>query len=328
MAHRAPRIAPLFVTCLVLAVCDGGDGTSGIAQDGGDLPDLGADAASEVQAETTAPDSGDPLDTRPGPDTAAPDDTAPEDAGVDSAAPSDTDVADSASADVGPSDTSEPIEDTSVLDADSADASDTGSTDTTQVCTSECLEVMPGLPGVAITLQALSVSAPTLRGVLGQRAPLGRFELVAIDVYPKGAVPSFVSLRVTDGGDTNGAAELAGDTWGVHLFLDLAVSLSAFGQGFDQAARQELAGGGCYALSGAILESDLSHCASGWPEDVDVPDEAEFEYDDASGSLKMKLELSKEFLLALVPPEYAGLASLGISGPLNLVLGFEAAGPL
>lgn len=323
MANPASRVATLCVTFIAFAACDGGDGTSGIVQDGGDLPDLGTDAASEVQAETGAPDSAEPMDTRPVPDTAAPDDTAPEDA-----APIDADTADSAPADVGPSDTNDPVEDTSTLDGGPTDASDTDATDATQVCTSECLEVAPGLPGVAITLQALSVSAPTLRGVLGQSAPLGRFELVAIDVYPKGAVPSFVSLRVADGGDTSGAAELEGDTWGVYLFLDLAVSLSAFGQGFDQAARQELAGGGCYSLSGAILESDLSHCATGWPEDVDVPDAAEFEYDDASGSLEMKLELSKEFLLSLVPPEYAGLASLGISGPLNLVLGFEAAGPL
>jgi len=304
---------------LGLVACDGGDGTSGITQDGGDVPDVGADAVAGVTPEV-AVDTGDtadttePMDTAMSAETSIPVDTNPEET---------TEPADTTPADTTPADA---IDDTGPIDAGPADTGPMGDADAG--CSAECLEVEPGLPGVAITLQGMSVNAPVLRGILGQSAPLGRFELVATDVYPKGAVSSFVSLGVTDGGSTNGAAELEADTWGVYLDLDLAVALSAFGQSFDQAARQELVGGGCYAIAGAMLESDLSHCAVGWPDDVEVPDEAEFEYDNATGVLEMKLVLSKAFLLSLVPAEYAGLAGLAITGPLALVLTFEAAGPL
>jgi len=314
-----PPLRCLLLPALAFAVfaCDG-DTSAGVAQDGRDGASLDAADTSDTAA---PPDAVDVLDTVDALDT-APDlaDTTPDP--VDTAPEADTtpDVADTNPADTAPEDTTPDVADTT------ADTAPDTQEEVVDTCPAECPVVDQGPTGVAITLQPRTVAAPDLKGLIdASSAPSGRFELKSIDVYQKDTVSSFVGLTITNKGDTAGATVIEPDVWALRLLLDLQVDVNAIGQNFGTSNRSELLGGGCYTIADALIESDLSHCAASWPEGAEVPDRAEFEYDQPTGKLALKIELSKDFLLSFVPPEYAGLAGFAITGPLRLVLKFEAA---
>ena len=256
---RVRMVTGLCALALALATGCGDSGTSGtIDQDGSDglsLDGQGGDAATE-DTSTTSDDVITGMDTSTAADTATVPDAQPE---ADTTAPADTAVAE---------DTTAPADTTGATDT--AVATDTT---TTAACTGECPAASNGSIGVPITLMPGTAQPPTLTGLAnGSAAPTATYELTAVDIYRYNALSPLISLGIEDNYDpntgrgTNGATNFGTDLWGVFLNLDISLNLSAVGQTFDQELDQDIYGGGCYALSGNTIVSDLGYCAGGWPE--------------------------------------------------------------
>lgn len=304
-------IASLLVAPLMFA-CDDSGGESGITNDtrsDATLEIADAETVQEVAPETeaTAPETA---------DTAAPEDT-PEDTIPQDTTPADTEPADTApeAVDTAP----ETVPDTAPEAVDVAPEAETNA------CADNCLPVGAGPTGVDITNDA-TTTAPTLAGVEGD--PLaGDFELVAIDVYTKGAFDGFLitGATVEDVGETSGTVSFVDDRWAFFLDLDLNFEANTVLGAQSGASRNMIGGGGCYTVADNDIVSDTSACATGWPEGTTPPDGAEFGYDSVSGTFELKIVLDKEFVVALVPEEYRAIAGNAIKGPITFIATLKAA---
>jgi len=311
---RCPLRLLALGACLALiaGACDSDSGTQGTT----------GDVTQDATASDTAGE-----DTTEAADTGAP---PVDDAFVDpdtSDPGSDGDTT-GATADTSEADTSSPVPDATADDTTTAhDTTQPSDTADPGVCLPEnCPVAQSGPIGIAITYHPSNVQPPTLQGLAsGSSSPSGLHDLVAVDIYPTNAISPLLTVNITDNYDpaagrgTNGTVTFEPDLWMIFLGLDLRFQASGFGQNFDEQVEQDLEAGGCWTISGNTLQSDLSVCASSWPDDVEMPDSAEFAYDDATGQFRLKLVLTREFMMSFVPPEYASLAGIFITGDLVLV---------
>lgn len=310
------RLAVTFVSvCLFHALgCDDPGGTSGVTGDvtTGET----ADAVSEVAAdtapaeETSTPDEVVvPVDTTPAEDTTPPTDTVfPDTAPAeDTSPPVDTTPADTA-----------PPEDTTPADT-------TPPSDTNTACEA-CPPVGTGPTGISIVNDSSS-TPPILAGLDGGAPMSDAYEIRSITVYTKGAFDGFfvTGATVSDNGQSSGTANFVDDRWAFFLDLDLTFTAQTILGEQGGSSRNEIQGGGCFTLADNEIVSDTSACAEGWPEGTEPPDRAEFGYDDASGLFELKIVLEKEFITALIPPEYQSIASSAIVGPITFIAELEAA---
>lgn len=279
--------------------------------DGADAPTPDTDASSDTEpAETSAPDT-EPADTGTG-ETSSPD-TEPQDA------------ADTAPLDTGSEDTGE----TSSPDTASADTADTVADTTVDTDTSgplcECLEVGPGELGVVITNDGTS-EPPTLGGLsMGADPMSGLFDLDAITVYTKGAFDGVIiqSATVANDGLTSGTVRFEGGHWAFLLDLDLLfIAQTALGVN-SGGSRTLIEGGGCHELNGNLIVGDTSDCANEWPSGTTPPATFEFAYDASGSRFVLKVELTRAFVVALVPPEYELIANVAITGPIRFIAVFS-----
>ena len=191
--------------------------------------------------------------------------------------------------------------------------------------TATCFTLDPGpAGGTPITTHAPTVDAPTLTGTGGSSLD-GDYTLTAVDVYTKGTFNStFVSSAdISDNGESNGTARFADDLWGYFLNFDIHFNLQTIGGPQEGDAVKSLRGGGCFTLSGASLTTETGRCDEGWPDTVTPPSAYQISFDSTSGVAKVKITLSKEFVISLLPPDQQNLGSLAIMGPLVFVLTFQ-----
>ncbi|MCC6625523.1 MAG: hypothetical protein IT385_30065 [Deltaproteobacteria bacterium] len=319
-------VLPLVV-CAQLVACDDPGGTSGITADAtltsetsqatdaavaSDVPDT---MTSATDTATTAP----PEDTWVAPDTTLVD-TGPDDTGASPEVIEDTWVApDTTTTDTGAVPDSSVAEDSSV-----APDTTTPPGDTSETC--DCPPVGAGPIGVVITNNT-TATPPVLDGLLGDATMSGTYELDSVTVYTKGAFDGVLitGATVADAGQTSGTASFIDDTWAFYLDLDLTFSAQTIigPQGGD--SRNQIEGGGCFTIDGNDIVSDTSACADGWPTGTSPPTSAEFEHDDATGAFTLKIVLDKQFVLALIPEEYQGIAASAIKGPITFVAALVAA---
>jgi len=299
------RCARHFLPVLALATiaCDDPGGTSGLTSDvtvasetsqTGDV--AGADTATAATDTFVAEQ-----------DTAVAVDTAREDTGAATEVAQDTWVA----PDTMPTDTGAP---------------DTVAPDTQSGCELACPEVGPGPLGVVITNNT-SATPPVLDGVVGADPMAGLYALERVTVYTKGAFDGILitSATVADAGQTSGTARFVDDHWAFYLDLDLTFTAQTVLGPQGGGSRNEIQGGGCFTIDGNDILSDTSACADGWPTGTTPPTQAEFEFDDATGDFTLKIVLTKDFVLALIPAEYQAIAEGAIKGPITFVAVLEAA---
>jgi hypothetical protein len=190
--------------------------------------------------------------------------------------------------------------------------------------TATCYALEPGTSPTPITTHDKTEDAPTLTGIGGASLD-GDYTLTAADVYTKGTFSdTFVSgATVSDNGGSNGTARFADDFWGYYLNFDIHYDLASIAGAQEGDAVQTLRGGGCFSLSGAALSTEVGHCDEGWPDGATPPSDYEIQYDDTSGLAKVKITLSKAFVLSLLPPDSQTIGDLAITGPLVFLLSFQ-----
>lgn len=320
-----PRSSLVLFLALAVFACDDEPTSSTVdAVDTSGLDGLPDVAQPDVEPTDTAPDT-EPADV-PAPSDVA-DVPAPSDVEDDVPAPSDvepdvpapSDVEDDVSA---PSDVADATPDTS----DTAQPADTTPDTSPDPCV-DCLEVGVGPLGVTIVNEAIA-EAPTLEGLVnGSNAMSGAFELKAINVYTKGAFDGFLisGATVANAGETSGTVSFEDDRWAFFLDLDLIFNAQTVLGPNSGASRNAIQGGGCFTLADHYLRGDTSTCASGWPSGATPPDEVEFSYDANSGRFLLKVVLSREFVLSLIPPDYALIANSAIVGPIRFIAVFAPA---
>lgn len=322
MSRYRVALLSVLVSLSVLACGDDGaesgvdaldtSGLDGLPEpDGADVPPAETDVepADTTVADTSVADT-EPAetstpDTEPG-ETSTPDttpDTTPD------AEPADTTVADT-TPDTEPADTT-------VADTEPADTDTSG-----PLC--ECLAVGPGSLGVVIANDASS-EPPTLGGLGTSADPMsGTFELGAITVYTKGAFDGVLiqSATVANDGATSGTVRFEDGHWAFLLDLDLLFNAqTALGPNVG-GSRTLIEGGGCYAIEGNLIVGDTADCANEWPSGTTPPATFEFAYDAAGSRFVLKVELTRAFVVALVPPEYELIANAAITGPIRFIAAF------
>jgi len=216
-------------------------------------------------------------------------------------------------------------QDTAVSE-DTTVAQDTAvSEDTATATCGECLDLGAGPPDITLTTKSNTVDAPTLTGLAsGSAAMLGDLVLSSVDVYPKGAFNGLLvsQAELTNNGESSGTNTFEADRWGYFLDLDLHYNLQTIAGPFEGDARQMVGGGGCYTATSTKLTSETGRCDSGWPDDAEPPSEFQYEYSDTTGILKVKIILSKEFILGLIPSDQQAIAGAAITGPLVFIATF------
>lgn len=278
--------------------------------------------------------------------------------GLDGLPDPDTDVAETAEPDIEPADTTEVSPDVpqdtasdiavdTTPELDTADAleplditpdttpdttpdstPDTTPTDTTPDTSGpacECLEVGTGELGVVITNDGTN-EPPTLGGLGVNSDPMGGlFNLDAITVYTKGAFDGVLitSATVTNDGETSGTVRFEDGHWAFLLDLDLSFNAQTVLGPNSGASRTLIEGGGCYELAGNLIVGDTSDCANDWPSGTTPPATFEFAYDATGSRFVLKVELSRAFVVALVPPEYELIANAAITGPIRFIAAFS-----
>lgn len=321
---RRPLVYFSVLAVISWSAC-GDDGATG----GVDAVDTsGLDGLPEPDGADTEPGEVDASgDTGPA-DTSVPD-TEPDDTAVADTEPADTEPGDTAAPDTQPGDTqpgdTEPAdtEPADTADTEPADAADTSDTDTSgPLC--ECLEVSPGELGVVITNDGTS-EPPTLGGLsLGADPMSGLFNLDGITVYTKGAFDGVLiqSATVANDGQTSGTVRFEEGHWAFLLDLDLLFTAQTALGVNSGGSRTLIEGGGCHALNGNLIVGDTSDCANEWPSGTTPPATFEFAYDAAGSRFVLKVELTRAFVVALVPPEYELIANAAITGPIRFIAAF------
>lgn len=183
--------------------------------------------------------------------------------------------------------------------------------------TPACLEPAVGAAGVPVVMRG--GDPPVLQG---GTVTSGALELDQIEVYADYTFSSLVeSVNVTSNGGTAGGLEFQAADWGFSAELDLFIDITAIGMDFGQPFQQVLGAGGCYTVEDNFLASDLSECGASWPEGAEPPDSLEFET--TAGGMRFLLILTREALLASVPPENQFAAELAIEGDLPVLFTFS-----
>lgn len=232
------------------------------------------------------------------------------DSNSDTSAP---DVADTVAPDTGSTDTVTP--DTSTPDTTPPD------TTPPSVCELGCIPVQTATAPRGVTFQQFPDGpAPALTG---GAQPTGDWVLQRIEVRPNGTFTEGVDVQIANAGQTAGRAAFGGDAIAMALDLHLSVTVTVLGTSGTDTARQEVALGGCHAVSGTRLTGQLGTCASGFPPGTTAPASLDFQLEaGATPALAIGLSLTREQLIALLPEDQRESAELAITGPLYLVARF------
>lgn len=183
-------------------------------------------------------------------------------------------------------------------------------------CGESCLPVsLIGAPTGVVFQQHATGPWPTLAG---GDAPLGSWELEAVDFYTAETFTFGISVTFSNNGATAGRIELTGDAMAMALDLDMEVTVSAFGSTGSDSARSVLSLGGCHDVSGSRLVGDFGDCASG----LSATGQGTMDFEHGAGRLSIGVEISREDLIALLPPEQQESADFAIAGPMYLVSRF------
>lgn len=223
------------------------------------------------------------------------------------------DVADTSTPDSSPPDTSAP--DTTTADTTPAD------TTPPSVCELGCIPVQTATAPRGVTFQQFPDGpAPALNG---GAQPTGDWVLEKIEVRPNGTFTDGVDVQIANAGQTAGRAAFGGDAIAMALDLHLSVTVTVLGTSGTDTARQEVALGGCHAVSGTRITGQLGSCASGFPPGTNAPASLDFQLEaGAAPGLAIGLSLTREQLIALLPEDQRESAELAITGPLYLVARF------
>lgn len=294
-----------------IIACDSDDGPKGIAADTGGSAETTATTTATVEdtsVEDTAVADTDEPDTTVEVDTNVPVDTVTNTA-ADTSTPEDTTTAE---------DTSSPV--------------DTTTPEVTPGC-GECLVVGAGPTDMTLTMAPANLDPPNLTGTgapeLDPEFDQNGYEFDSVVVYTKGAFNGLLIQEATlsNNGESSGRVDFDGDVWGYFLDLDLHYVLDAgfLGQ-FDGDARESVGGGGCYSVAGVTISSETERCDSGWPDGAEPP--STFQYELGDGTLKLRITLTREFILALIPEEQRTLAESAVTGPITFIASLTANTPL
>ncbi|GMV40640.1 MAG: hypothetical protein AMXMBFR64_23560 [Myxococcales bacterium] len=173
----------------------------------------------------------------------------------------------------------------------------------------------PPPSGTEVTV---SVASGLPAALVGGPVPTGAWFVTEVRVYPDALTagdPFPLDLSLQSTGGSRGSAVFTQDAWGIGLHLALRAVVPSLS--VDQTTDLDLDLGGCFAASGGVLWSDVLQCWSGTAPAV-VPPPA-WPYELSGGTLSVLLTFPKEQLAALLPAEYASVASL-LAGDLLAVV--------
>lgn len=193
---------------------------------------------------------------------------------------------------------------------------------TASVCgdrTPACFAASSGSGDAPVNIK--SGSAPSLSG--GDITD-SNFTLRSIDAYLDGTFTSMLgSVGVSSNGDTNGGVKFEDGDWSLiaHLDLFLSASIPMMGD-MSQPFEWDLITGGCFEASGSRILGDIMECSADLPDDFVAPETINYGID--GDDLQLLIIITEENIAAMLPPEYAGYASMAIQGPLPLMLNFSA----
>ncbi len=262
-----------------------------------DSPGGGAGAlvAGDASA-TTAPDSNPSTDTDSG--TQAPLDA----------------VADSAPFDTGDA------RDTMPTPTETA-ATDTGPGEVTTACTPACIPLGVATSGVSFVQFGADVLPPDLKGSSPAGArPTGVWELVEVHIYPYGTFTEGITVTLEDRGGTSGQAAFQDTLFMLGIDLDLTVTVDVAGSVGSNTAQSSLSLGGCDHFVGATLTGDFDHCADGFPSGTRAPSTLPYAYQ--GNALSLGVTITRDMLIAMLPPDQQATAEFAIVGDLVLIAKF------
>lgn len=191
-------------------------------------------------------------------------------------------------------------------------------TDTTSpetvACGDECLPVSTeGAPTSVVFRQLGTTPRPSLRG---GAAPSGDWDLGVVTVYTSGTFAEGIDVQFGNHGQTAGRITFTAEALAMALDLDLDVTVTAFGSSGQDTAKSLVTLGGCHEVAGAQLVGDFRDCTAGSASQGRI----DFELD--GGNLDIGVEISREALIALLPPDQQSAGELAILGPMYLVASF------
>lgn len=187
---------------------------------------------------------------------------------------------------------------------------------TTSICEQGCLPInTAGAPTGVVFRQFGDQVRPTLRG---GNAPTGTWVLGIVSIYSQGTFAEGIEVTFSDHGATAGRIAFNGDAIGMALDLDLDVTVSAFGSTGSDSARSPVSLGGCHEVDGTRLRGNFGACGAGLESE-----ESAIDFELTASALVVGVEVSREALIALLPPDQQSAGDLAIVGPMYLVASFE-----
>ena len=184
------------------------------------------------------------------------------------------------------------------------------------MCSEGCLPISTvGAPTGVEFRQFGDQARPTLRG---GGAPEGTWELDLVAIYSRGTFAEGISVVFSDHGATAGRIAFDADALAMALDLDLDVTVSAFGSTGSDSARSLVSLGGCHAVNGTRLRGSLGSCGEGLESG-----ESSLDFELSAASLVIGVEVSRESLIALLPPDQREAGDFAIVGPMYLVATFK-----
>ncbi len=181
-------------------------------------------------------------------------------------------------------------------------------------CEQGCLPIsVTGAPTGVQFRQFPSQARPTLRG---GEAPSGAWVLRGINFYSSGTFATGIEVVFSNHGATAGRIAFEGEALAMALDLDLDVTVTAFGTTASDSARSVASLGGCHEVVGSRFFGSFGSCGAG------LETERALDYENGA-QLIIGVEMSREALIGLLPPDQQEAGEFAIVGPMYLVSTFE-----
>lgn len=181
-------------------------------------------------------------------------------------------------------------------------------------CEQGCLPIsVTGAPTGVQFRQFPTQARPTLRG---GDAPSGQWVLKVISFYSSGTFATGIDVVFSNHGATAGRIAFEGEALAMALDLDLDVTVTAFGTTASDSARSVASLGGCHDVVGSRFLGAFGSCGSG------LETERALDYENGA-QLIIGVEMSREALIGLLPPDQQEAGEFAIVGPMYLVSTFE-----
>ncbi len=186
-----------------------------------------------------------------------------------------------------------------------------------------CPEVPAEGAAVTFTQVPRTFPPPALIGNIGGASdPVGAWKLQDLTFFQPGTFVDWVEVTFSNAGDTSGNAVLeAGGVFGVHLLLDLSLRVVVGENVGEDTASATIELGGPVNIAEGALHGDFTRCGTGVAETGVVPDRLAFDHDGTR--LRLAVELSKDAIIGLLPPDQQENAAFVVTGPLTVVARFS-----